>query len=70
MYTVLEFDAIPAIRNPRFVSVKEANDFMREEEPVLGIFDGKTAKAYSLWQLDHHEIVNDVLGQQPIAVTW
>ena len=68
--TVLPVDAIPAIDNPRYVSVGEADRFMRPDEPVLGITDGKVAKAYSTWQLNHHEIVNDSLGDLPLAVTW
>jgi len=68
---VLPFDRIPALDNPRFVSAAEADKLMREDEPVLGVFDGTVAKAYSLWQLDHHEIVNDRTPQLgPIAVTW
>jgi len=68
--TVLPVDAIPAIDNPRYFSVAEAERFMRPDEPVLGITDGKVAKAYSTWQLNHHEIVNDSLGNFPLAVTW
>jgi hypothetical protein len=68
--TVLPVDAIPAIDSPRYVSVAEADRFMRPDEPVLGITDGKVAKAYSTWQLNHHEIVNDSLGDLPLAVTW
>lgn len=68
--TVLPVDAIPAIDNPQFVSVAEADRFMRPDEPVLGITDGKTAKAFSTWQLNHHEIVNDRLGNLPLAITW
>jgi Protein of unknown function (DUF3179) len=68
--TVLPVDAIRAIDNPRYVSVAEADRFMRPDEPVLGITDGKVAKAYSTWQLNHHEIVNDGLGELPLAVTW
>lgn len=68
--TVLPVDAIPAIDNPRYVSVAEADRYMRPDEFVLGITDGKTAKAYSAWQLNHHEIVNDSLGNLPLAVTW
>ena len=68
--TVLPMDAIPAIDNPKYVPVAEADSFMRPDEPVLGITDGKTAKAYSTWQLNHHEIVNDTLGNLPLAVTW
>jgi hypothetical protein len=68
--TVLPVDAIPAIDDPKFVSVTEADRFMRPDEPVLGITDGTIAKAYSTWQLNHHEIVNDTLGRLPLAVTW
>jgi hypothetical protein len=68
--TVLPQDAIPAIDNPKYVPAAEADRFMRPEEPVLGITDGMTAKAYSTWQLNHHEIVNDSLGDLPLAVTW
>ncbi len=68
--TVLPVDAIPAIDNPRFVPVAEADRHMRPDESVLGITDRRTAKAYSAWQLNHHEIVNDSLGDLPVAVTW
>ncbi len=68
---ILEPDAIPAIDDPQFVSAKEAKAFMHPNEPVLGLYDGKVAKAYSLWHLDRHEIVNDSLpGLGPVAVTW
>jgi hypothetical protein len=72
MVTVLPQDAIPAITKPAFVSRAEADPLMRGDEPVLGLVDPVTglAKAYSLWHLDHHEIVNDQLGGKPIAVTW
>jgi hypothetical protein len=68
--TVLPVDAIPAIDNPKYVPAAEADRFMRPDEPILGITDGKVAKAYSTWQLNHHEIVNDSLGDLPLAVTW
>ena len=68
--TVLPVGAIPTIYNPRYVSAKEADRFLRPDEPVLGVTDGKTAKAYSAWQLNHHEIVNDSLGDLPLAITW
>lgn len=68
--TVLPVDAIPAIDDPRYVTVAEADRWMRPEEQVLGIRDGQVAKAYSTWQLNHHEIVNTTLGKVPVAVTW
>ncbi len=72
LVTVLPEDAIPALTSPVFVSGDEADRFMKDDEPVLGLVDPVTgqAKAYSLWHLDAHEIVNDRLGKQPIAVTW
>lgn len=64
-------DAIRAIDEPIFVTAAEADKFMSKNEPVLGLFDGEVAKAYSLWHLDRHEIVNDSLpGLGPVAVTW
>ncbi len=71
MYTVVPMDAIPAVDEPVFVSAVQADSFMQPEEPVLGVVgrDG-TAKAYSAWQLEGHEIVNDVLDGEPIAATW
>lgn len=65
----LQPDAIPAIDDPRFVAAGEA-DFMAPEERVLGVVHDGVAKAYSLWHLDRHEIVNDRIGRYPIAVTW
>lgn len=71
MYSVLPQDAIPSIDEPAFVPAAEAGDMLRDDEPVLGFVgrDG-TARAYSAWQLEGHEIVNDVVDGEPIAVTW
>ncbi len=70
LYHVLEFDAIPPVDDPVFVSRKAAEAFMTDEEPVLGLVIGGEARAYSIWHLDAHEIVNDTVGNRPIAVTW
>jgi Protein of unknown function (DUF3179) len=67
---VLPKDAIPAIDSPAFEAAETAVNFMRDEEIVIGVTDGKHAKAYSTWLLDKNEIVNDVIGSTPIAVTW
>lgn len=68
--TVLPKDAIPAIDRPEFLSVKEADRYLKDEEPVLGVRRGEVTRAYSLWQLNHHEIVNDEVGDLPLAITW
>lgn len=71
LHTVLPPDRIPAIDDPVFVSAQEGDKFMAPDEPVLGLFDGQVAKAYSLWHLDRHEIVNDKFpGFGAVAVTW
>ena len=67
---VVEKDAIPAIDDPKFVGAEEGDKFLSDRELVIGLFDGETAKAYSAWILDGHEIVNDRLGDTPVAVTW
>jgi len=67
---LLPRDAIPSVDAPVMVPASAAAAFMRDEETVLGVYDGKQARAYSTWHLDHHEIVNDRLGETPIAATW
>lgn len=70
VYDVLPLGAIPAIDRPSFLTGKAGNDQMRADEPVLGVVIDGQARAYSLWQLDAHEIVNDRLAGTAIAATW
>ena len=71
MLTVLPQDAIPAIDDPAFVSAEEAMEWMDPEETVIGVVGANgTAKCYSAWLLDSHEIVNDELDGEPITATW
>jgi hypothetical protein len=68
--TLLGFDAIRSIENPRFVDQNQANENYDPEELVLGVEINHDARAYSVPLLSRHEIVNDVVGGKPIAVTW
>ena len=70
VYQLLPVGAIPAIDDPGFVSGAEAELQMRADEPVLGVVIDGEARAYSLWQLDAHEIVNDEISGSAIAATW
>ena len=70
VYQAVPVGAIPAIDNPTFVSGAAANAQMSAGEPVLGIVLDGEARAYSLWQLDAHEIVNDEIKGTAIAATW
>lgn len=68
--TVLPRDAIPAIDDPKFISVAEANESYDEDELILGVEFNGDARAYSVPLLSSHEIVNDTVGGVKIAVTW
>lgn len=63
-------DGIPAIDSPTFVSVAEANDWLRLQEPVVLVQVGDDARAYPLQILTWHEIVNDTVGGLPLSVTF
>lgn len=70
VYQVLPPGRIPAISSPTFVTGERASAQMHADEPVIGVvFDGEP-RAYSLWQLDTHEIVNDRAGDVAFSVTW
>jgi hypothetical protein len=70
MYTLMEPGGIPAIFDPEFADVQsDAGDF-DADEPMLVIAVGDEVRAYSTWHLDHHEVVNDRIGDTPLAVTW
>lgn len=61
-----------AITNPKIISVKEAVEFVRDDELVLGVILGEEARAYPINMLTNptREIINDKLGGRAIAATW
>ena len=63
-------DGIPSIDNPKFVFVKEANEFLNDNELVLGINLNNDKRAYPFQILVWHEIVNDIVGGKPVAITY
>ena len=69
--TLLPQDSILAIDNPQFVPVSQSqNEAMDPDEKVIGLEINGDARAYPVNILSSHEIVNDVVGGQPVAVTW
>ena len=60
--------AIAAIFEPVFVPAAEAD--LPDDAWILGVGGGSEARAYSLNLLNQHEIVNDRLGDAPIAAVW
>lgn len=67
--TVLPKDAIPAILSPSFDDVKKAS-WLKGKVFVVGVEITGDSRAYPVPILSRHEIVNDVVGGKPIAVTW
>ena len=58
-----------AIENPEFITAKQAT-FMSDRDRLIGVSDGKIAKAYPAGILAQHGLVQDKLSDGPIAVTW
>ncbi len=63
-------DGIPAIWEPSFIAVGQETR-LDDREPVMTVeIAGTEPRAYPIRYLMWHEIVNDVVGGQPIAVTF
>jgi hypothetical protein len=63
-------DGIPALKDPRFISVSEANAWLKPVEPIILVQVGEDARAYPIQILIWHEIANDTVGGQPLVVTF
>ena len=62
-------DGIPSIDNPVFATVSDSQ-FMSDSDTVIGLEINGQAKAYPLFILVWHEIVNDDVGGLPVSVTY
>ena len=67
---VLPPDGIPAIDAPVFVTIEAASEFLEAEDPVVSFVLNGDARAYPLQILTWHEIVNDVVGGEPVMATY
>ena len=63
-------DGIPAIDNPKFVTVRDADRWLEDREPVAIVEMNGSVKAYPIQVLMYHEIANDVVGGIPISITY
>lgn len=66
--TVLPKDRIPAITDPRFG--QDPQDWLPADSRVIGLIVNGDVRAYPLAILNWHEIVDDVVGGQVVAVTF
>ena len=62
-------DGIPSIDDPKFVGADDAT-FMSDKDTVIGLEINGDTRAYPLSILVWHEIVNDKVGEVPVAVTY
>ena len=62
-------DGIPSIDRPVFLPASQ-DSTLEPLEPVIRLQVGDDIRAYPLRILTFHEIVNDVVGGKPVAVTY
>ena len=63
-------DGIPPIDDPKFVSPEDADRWLTGQEPVIALEIDGDVRAYPLQIMIWHEIVNDVVGDVPVTVTF
>ena len=63
-------DGIPSIDDPMFTDVTTADEWIDDQEPVVVLDVDGDVRAYPVQVMIWHEIVNDVVGGVPVAVTY
>lgn len=63
-------DGIPSIDKPKYVTVKEADAWIQDNELILAIQHKGITRVYPLQIMVWHEIVNDVIGGDPMLITY
>lgn len=62
-------DGIPALTNPKTKAAARA-EFLRPGDRVVGVSADGHSRAYPIRVLNWHEVINDKLGDVPIAVVY
>ena len=62
-------DGIPDLRNAPVIPAAEA-DYLNEADRVFGVSINGEHRAYPLRIMNPHEMANDVLGGEPIALAY
>lgn len=62
-------DGIPSIDEPVIEPAKVIKE-LHDDEPVITVVVGEDVRAYPFRILLYHEIVNDVVGSLPLAITY
>ena len=62
-------NGIPDLNRPLIVAAADA-DFLRPGDRVFGLTINGESRAYPLRIVNAHELVNDVVGGEPISLMW
>lgn len=62
-------DGIPDLNHAEPIPAAEA-DYLDDDERVIGLEVNGEARAYPLRIINAHELANDTVGGEPIALTW
>ncbi|HEX4952530.1 MAG TPA: DUF3179 domain-containing protein [Thermoanaerobaculia bacterium] len=65
----VKVDGIPSLDDPAVLPAAEARG-MRDDEAVFGVSLGGAQRAYPVRILSWHEMTNDVVGGEPIALSY
>jgi len=64
-------DGIPALDHPKSGPAGDSGDLgWADDVMVLGFEWNGEARAYPVPILDHHELVNDMVGGRPVLISW
>ena len=63
-------DGIPAIDNPQFESIADADLWLDDLEPVQVVDLNGDVRAYPVQVMVWHELVNDTVGGEPVVITF
>ena len=63
-------DGIPAISNPAYESISDADTYLDANDLVMVAQSGNEVHLYPHPILDWHEIINDAVGTEKVAVTY
>lgn len=63
-------DGIRSIDDPQFESVESGSEWLADWEPVQTVSIDGDHRAYPVQIMMFHELVNDVVGGEPVVVTY
>jgi len=63
-------DCIPSIDNPEYESIASANEWLGDQDVIFALDYKGVQRGYAQKILNRHEIVNDVVASDPLAITF